>query len=135
MSSLSAASINWKRAREDAGLEQAEAALTLGIHRVTLGRYENGHAQPPAELIERMRALYGLHATTPAADAGSIEATIRDGQREAMYWVKAFAERVLEAQLHYVRTMPVDAGLPVLAPPVTTHIDDEGETGRGRRGA
>lgn len=49
------------RAREDAGLGQAEAAEKLGIHRVSLSRIETGSTKKiDAELFARMRELYRM---------------------------------------------------------------------------
>jgi transcriptional regulator with XRE-family HTH domain len=54
-----------QREREDAGLEQSEAAEKVGISRVTLSRYENGRQRAPHDVVVRLRALYMGSASVP----------------------------------------------------------------------
>lgn len=48
------------RAREDAGLDQDMAAQAVGMHPVTLSRYENDKRPAPAEVRQKLAVLYGL---------------------------------------------------------------------------
>lgn len=52
------------RAREDAKLEQEDAASAVGIHAVTLSRYENGKRPVPAAVRRKLAVLYGLSPNT-----------------------------------------------------------------------
>lgn len=54
----------WKRRREDAGLDQAEAAKKAGISRVSLSRYENGEREMPTAVRESLAPVY---STPPVA--------------------------------------------------------------------
>jgi len=53
-----------KRAREDAGLEQENAAHELEIHPMTLSRYERGKRKIPQEILVKMEELYGKPASS-----------------------------------------------------------------------
>lgn len=57
--------LRWQRAREDAGLEQRDAAALLAIHPVTLSRYETGARKIPAAVQERMATVYKLASQPP----------------------------------------------------------------------
>lgn len=50
----------FKRAREKAGLSQAEAALKLGLKRQHVWAYENGKGKPSADTLARACYLYGV---------------------------------------------------------------------------
>lgn len=68
-----------QRAREDAGLEQLEAAQSVGISRVTLSRYENGRQRPPHDVIVRLTALYQRRS------ASDTPRTVREGSAGTPY--------------------------------------------------
>lgn len=59
-----------KRAREDAGIEQEEAARRLGVHPMTLSRYERGVRPVPAGLLAAADTLYGSRLAAHPAPAG-----------------------------------------------------------------
>jgi transcriptional regulator with XRE-family HTH domain len=48
------------RAREDAGLEQEDVAQRIGVHAVTLSRYENDKRPVPPDVLAKLAAIYGL---------------------------------------------------------------------------
>jgi transcriptional regulator with XRE-family HTH domain len=78
----------WKRRREDAGFEQDEVADLLGIHRVTLSRYESGARALPPLVKEALGALYSIreHAKSPAPPP------LSDYWRGVLYAAEAMAE-------------------------------------------
>lgn len=49
-----------KAARVNACLAQKTAAKALGISNKTLGSWENGNTFPPADVIPKICALYGV---------------------------------------------------------------------------
>lgn len=53
--------ISLKSARVNANLTQKEVAKKLGISNKTIGNWENGLSYPPADKINALCILYGLH--------------------------------------------------------------------------
>lgn len=49
-----------RAARAQAGLGKAETAELLGVNPGTLWRWERGKMSPPADMAERICALYGM---------------------------------------------------------------------------
>lgn len=47
------------KARERAGLSQADAARALGISRQRYRNYESGHCTPSPDMLARILALFG----------------------------------------------------------------------------
>lgn len=100
----------WKRRREDAGLEQADAAERVGLHRVTLSRYERNIATIPGEVREKLERLYRVDVSRETSRVADV---VREAQREQLQWVQQFALRILAAQAEEVReiraTLPDDS--------------------------
>lgn len=77
-----------QRAREDAGLNQEEAAQALGVSVVTLSRRENGRTRVDAAEAARMRAVYERRGRA-GGDANVSRATSRQappGVDPRSYW-------------------------------------------------
>lgn len=55
-----------RAARADAGLTQAALARAIGVHRVTVTRWERGHAEPSAGDLLRALAACGRPASIPS---------------------------------------------------------------------
>ncbi len=87
---------HWQRAREDAGLKQADAARSLDISPVTLSRYETGARPLPAEIVERMRTLYGAperaYPSARPADHGVREPVPSPYAGALAYWLGRLEE-------------------------------------------
>jgi transcriptional regulator with XRE-family HTH domain len=96
----------WQRRREDAGLEQDQAAESLGIHRVTLSRYESGQRAIPPRVVREMGRLYGISAAPVARETtptDPVAALVHQGQAEQAAWVLEFAAKLLEAGAQRLR--------------------------------
>lgn len=52
--------VTLKMARELKGLNQADAAVELGISKDTLSNYERGKSYPDVPIIRRIEKLYGI---------------------------------------------------------------------------
>lgn len=63
-----------QRAREDAGLEQEEAAGLVGVSRVSLSRYENGKQRIPHDIAVKLTELYSkrLYADSASVPRGTV---------------------------------------------------------------
>lgn len=74
-----AAGKQWQRWREDAGLDQDEAAEIAGTSRGSLSRYETGKRPMPRGVAEKLAVAYGVTSvareTTPSEfDRGVLHA-------------------------------------------------------------
>ena len=49
-----------KTLREKAGLKSYEAAVKLGVHPMTISRWENGHSAPTVDQLSKIREVYNL---------------------------------------------------------------------------
>lgn len=106
MSNRKAAGLQWQRLREDAGLEQLDAAEQLEISRVSLSRYENGRAPIPKHIERAMQALYqpatGVSAApTPPATPPVVPVPRAQGNRHfrALHEKASAEQKILLAQL------------------------------------
>jgi transcriptional regulator with XRE-family HTH domain len=68
-----------RRAREDAGVEQRDAAARAGIHAVTLSKYENDKRPAPPEVRRKLAEFYGLPGNAFEAPPAMQEAGEEDG--------------------------------------------------------
>lgn len=66
-----------RAARKAGGFTQASAAAALGVHEITVNRWENGKLAPPGEMLLRMAQLY---AVTVEQLVGQ-KAAANDGER------------------------------------------------------
>lgn len=98
----------WARAREDADLEQATAAEKLGIHPVTLSRYERGERPIPDAVRAEMTTLYRV-------DAGEVPDLARVSDHPLLYWsgrvdqMVDHLRQVLDEQQRVARLMRIAA--------------------------
>lgn len=83
-----------QRAREDAGYEQEEAAERLGVHAVTLSRYENGKRPIPDEVRAKMRSLYRVSAKPRSAKQPAEAPTVAIPLHVLTYWRGRVEEQV-----------------------------------------
>jgi len=98
-----ATAVALKRAREDAGLKQTEAAAALRIDTMTLSRYERGLRQPLSDLLAAMATLYRVPvAQLLGQTVVSRETVGRDGNVPALIeagWPKGWNARAYRLQL------------------------------------
>ena len=105
-----------QRAREDAGLEQSEAAEKLGVHYTTISRWENGRQKVPEAQLKSMVNLYGI---TPSvlAETGLVLSDDAANYVARETWepnpslANVLPPRVYEVAIGYCRRLAA-AGLP-----------------------
>jgi transcriptional regulator with XRE-family HTH domain len=94
-----------QRQRQDAGLEQEEAARLVGISRVTLSRYENGKQRGPHDVIHRLQVAYAERSVprgtsdTPISTERGAKERERELGRQLQLMALDFEREMLQSEV------------------------------------